>query len=384
MTEHALLSASGSSRWMKCPPSARLEEVIEDEPSEYAKEGSFAHSLAELNLCYSLGNISKAQFNKELKKIKKNSFYTEEMKEYVQVYVDFAIEKINEGKAHTKDAIVLLEMKLDYSPWVPEGFGTGDLVIVTDKALEIIDLKYGKGVKVSAKDNSQMRLYALGAIHQFDCLYDIKTVKMTIAQPRLDSISTDELSIEELLTWAEKEVKCKAELAFKGEGEFKAGEHCRFCKVKPTCRARRDENMKLSYMDFKEPPLLTDEEIAEVLFSVGELQKWAKDVEVYAYNKAVNEGKKWPGLKLVEGRNSRKFRSESEVAKLLLEAGYEEDKIYSKSLLSLTALEKSIGKKNFNEILVDLITRTPGKLKLVPEEDKRPEVKNTAEADFKS
>lgn len=380
---HALLSASGSSRWMRCTPSARLEELVDEETSEYAKEGTFAHSYSELLLSNYLGIIKKTEFNKELKNLMGNDFYSAELAEYVQVYIDYAIEKINEAKAHTKDAVLMVEMRLDYSPWVPEGFGTGDLVIVTDDVLEIVDLKFGLGVKVSAVNNTQMRLYALGAIHQFSCLYDIKKIKMTICQPRLDSISTDEIEVFNLLKWAETEVKPKADLAIKGKGEFKSGLHCRFCRVRYTCRERAEESTRLACMEFKAPPLLTDDEITEVLSQAEELEKWASDVSAYALNKAISEGKEWTGYKLVEGRSSRKYKDETIVCKALIEAGYEENHIYSKSLLSITAMEKEIGKKKFSELLGTYIEKVPGKLKLVSYEDKRPEIKNTAENDFK-
>lgn len=382
MGAHALLSASGSSRWMRCPPSARLEEQIADSTSVHAQEGTFAHTLAELHLAFYLNQITKAEFYDQVKVMQEDPFYSISLYEYVQVYVDFATEKINEARAHTKDAEVLLEMKLDYSPWVPEGFGTGDLVLVTDEVLEIIDLKFGMGIAVSAVENSQMRLYALGAIHQFEHLYDIQTVRMTICQPRLDSISTDELSVDELLEWAEKEVKPAAELAWNSEGAFKAGEHCRFCRVKATCRARAEEYLKHACHDFKPPPLLSDDEIADILATVDELKKWVTDVQAFAYSQAVNESKEWPGFKLVEGRSSRKYGDEAAIVEALLKAGFDEDKIFSKSLLTLTALEKSIGKKAFGEVVGDLIERPPGKLKLVPQDDKRPARKNTAQADF--
>lgn len=229
-----------------------------------------------------------------------------------------------------------------------------------------------------------MRLYALGAINGFDILYDFKKVRMTIIQPRLDNISTDELSLEDILRWAEEVVKPKAEMAFKGEGEYKASSGCRFCKAKAVCRTRAEANTKLARLDFKDPPLLTDEEIVEVLLTVKDLQKWAKDVEEYAFVKAVKDKKKWPKMKLVEGRRTRRYSSEENVVKLLLEAGYEEEKIFSKSLLSLTKLEKELGKKEFEEILGSSIETPPGKVQLVPETDKRPEVKNSAEIDFKN
>lgn len=383
MAAHALLSASGAHRWLNCSPSVRLEEEVEDSTSIYAMEGTFMHELSELHLHYFLENIKKVEFNKRLKQMKKSEFYTDEIEKAVKAYVDVVIEKINEVRSQSRDPLILIEEKLDYSPWVKEGFGTGDVLIIADNIIEVIDLKGGKGVSVSAVGNPQMRLYGLGAINGFGMLYDTQKIRMTIIQPRLDNISTDEMEVEELLEWAEQVVKPKADAAWAGEGEFNPGEHCRFCKIKATCRARCRENLKLACMDFKEPALLTDEEVVEVLFQIGELQKWASDVENYALETAINDGKQWPGMKLVEGRATRKFSSETEVAEKLLEAGYPEDKIYSKSLLSLTKLEKEIGKKDFEEIIGDLIEKPPGKLKLVPEEDKRPAARNSAQEDFK-
>lgn len=383
MAEHALLSASDSDRWLSCPPSARLGESIEERASEYAKEGTFAHALAELKLANYLGDLTGLKYNTELKKLKQDILYSRELEEDVQTYVDFAIEKINEAKARTKDAVVLLEAKLDYSSWVPEGFGTGDLVLITDGILEIVDLKFGRGVSVSATDNSQMRLYALGAINRFDYLYDIETVRMTIHQPRLDSISTDEMTVDELTSWGEATVKPIADIAFKGEGAFQPGEHCRFCKVKATCRARADENLKLAEHDFKKPPLLTDDEIAEILAAADELQSWISDVQAYALDQAVNHGREWPGFKLIEGRSYRRYADEAEAAKVLTAAGFDEEDIYTKSLLGIAAMERLVGKKKFNEILGALVIKPPGKPRLAPESDKRPAVKSTAQIDFK-
>jgi hypothetical protein len=383
MAKHALLSASGAQRWLSCPPSARLEEAVEEQSSEYAREGSFAHELAELYLAQELGLIKKSDFNKRLKELRQNPFYSEELDAYVKIYLDFAIEKINEARTRTRDAVVLLEMKLDYSTWVPEGFGTGDLVLVTDDVLEVIDFKFGRGIQIGAEDNPQMRLYALGALSQFGCLYEVDTVRMTIVQPRLDIISTDEMAVEELVDWGEKMVKPIADLAFKGEGEFKAGGHCRFCRVRATCRARAEMNMKLACYDFKEPPLLTDEEIVEVLDAADEYMKWISDLQGYALDQAVNNGKKWPGYKLVEGRSYRRYKDQGKVAEALIAAGYKEDEIYEKVLLGITKMERAVGRKEFNELLAGLIEKPPGKAKLAPESDKRPAVKSTAEIDFK-
>lgn len=382
---HALLSASGSARWLACPPSARLEEQLPDETSVYAAEGSFAHSLAELHLHSYLGTITKRAFNKQLKELKQNDFHSQEMEDYVQVYVDLAIEKINEARARSKDASIFVEQRLDFSPWVPEGFGTGDVVLISDGLLEVIDLKYGKGVPVDAESNSQMRLYGLGALNQFDMLYDIEEVKMTIAQPRLDSVSTEALSAEELLRWGDTIVKPKAMLAFDGKGEFCAGDHCRFCRAKATCRARAEANLELARYDFRDPPTLSNDEIAEILFKTGELQKWAKDVQDYALDQAYKHGVKFDGWKLVEGRSNRKYSDEEAVKTKLVAEGYEEKKILKEpELLGITAMEKAIGKKKFSELLSDLVIKPAGRPTLVPESDKRPEIQSidSAIADF--
>lgn len=379
MVQHALLSASGAERWMNCPPSARLEENEENQSSIYAREGTFAHDLSELKLRSHLGGITKVEFNKMLKTLKQSEFYNEELEKYVDVYVDFAIEKINEHKT----GMISIEQRVDYSCICPEGFGTADLLMVDEDVIEVVDLKFGQGLKIDSVDNSQLRLYALGAVDNFNFLFEAKKVKMTIIQPRLDHISTDEMEVEDLLKWGEEEVKPKADLAYAGEGEFNPGEHCIWCLVKDRCRARADENMRLAKLDFKDAPLLTDLEVVTVLRQVDELVKWAKDIEKYAYLEAVNNDKEWPGFKLVEGRRTRRYSSEEAIAEKLLEAGYEEEKVFSKSLLSLTKLEKELGKKDFEEIIGSLIERPPGKLKLVPDEDKRVEISSSAEIDFK-
>jgi hypothetical protein len=378
MAQHALLSASGAERWMNCPPSARLEENEENQSSVYAREGTFAHDLSELKLRRHLGEITKSEFNKKLKSMKENDFYNEELEKYVDVYIDFAIEKINEHKT----GMISIEQRVDYSCICPDGFGTADLLFLDEDVIEVVDLKFGQGLKIDSVDNSQLRLYALGAVDNFNFLFEAKKVRMTIVQPRLDHISTDEMEVEDLLKWGEEEVKPKANLAYAGEGEFNPGEHCIWCLVKDRCRARADENMKLAKLDFKDAPLLTDLEVVRVLRQVDELVKWAKDIEKYAYLEAVNNNKEWPGFKLVEGRRTRRYSSEEAIAEKLLEAGYEEEKIYSKSLLSLTKLEKELGKKDFEEIIGSLIERPPGKLKLVPDDDKRVEISSSAEIDF--
>ena len=374
MGEHALLSASSSHRWIQCPPSARLEENFENKDNIFAAEGTAAHALAEYKLKKYLGIKSQKP---------KSEFDERELKYYTDIYFDYACELIAEAKARSKDPIILVEQKLDFSNYVKDAFGTGDLVIVADGILDVVDLKYGKGVEVSAVKNPQMMLYAIGALNLFDSLYDIEKVRMIICQPRLDNISTFEITVDDLIKWAEDVVKPKADLAIKGEGEFCAGEHCRFCRAKFNCRARAEENMKMAQYDFRKGPLLTDDEITEILSGIDELQKWANDIQAYALDKAVNENKKWDGFKLVEGRSSRKYSNEQAVARTLIDAGFEEEDIYSKNLLGITAMEKAIGKKKFKELLNNLVYKPQGKLTLVVESDKRPEIKNTAELDFK-
>lgn len=377
---HAVLSASGSERWLACTPSARLEQQFPEEDSPYAAEGTLAHSLAELHLRKFLGRIEDRAFKAASDKLAKNPMYAHEMIDHIETYVTVAAERISAAKARSKDAVVLLEQRLDFSPWVPDGFGTGDLVIVADSILEVVDFKYGKGVPVSARENTQMRLYALGALNQYGMLYDVQSVCMTICQPRLDSVSTDEITADELYRWGDEYVRPRAELADAGKGDFVAGDHCQFCRARYTCRARAEANLELAKHDFAKPELLSTEEIAEILAKASALQQWAADIQAYALDQAENHGVKYPGWKLVEGRSNRRYSDADAVAKALLEAGYAEDLIYERSLLGITALEKVIGKKAIAELPEGLIIKPPGKPVLVPESDKRPEIHSVASA----
>lgn len=381
MAKHAILSASGASRWLACPPSARLEEQFENKSSEFAKEGTLAHELGELGLQKNLGLMTTRKYNLEVKKIQANELYTADMPDYVEIYVGTCLEKVAEAEAKTPDALFKIEQRLDFSEWVPEGFGTGDFVIIADGTMEICDLKYGKGVPVSAIGNKQMRLYALGAIAEFSFLYDIEKVKMTIIQPRLDSISTDEMTAEDLLKWAEEELKPTAQLAYEGKGEFCAGDHCQFCRAKAVCKARADKNMELAKYDFQEPKTLDYEDIASILGKADELVKWATDIKDYALEKAL-EGEEFPGWKVVEGRSNRKWKDEDKVGEILLGQGFLESIIYTKKLDGISKMEAAIGKKEVQRLLGDYIVKPQGKPTLAPEDDKRP-VYNSAEADFK-
>ncbi len=380
MAKHALLSASSSKRWLNCPPSVKLEEGFENTTSVFAEEGTLAHELGEITLRLNLGEFTKRKYSSQLTKIMNNELFTKDMPDYVDMYVDTCMEKVSEAKATTPDAIAIVEQRLDFSQWVPDGFGTGDFVIIADGTMEICDLKYGKGVQVSAKDNSQMRLYALGAISQFEFLYDIQKVKMTIIQPRLDSISTDEMTVEQLLNWADEVVKPTAELAIKGEGEFCTGDHCKFCRAKAVCRARADKNMELAQYEFQKPPTLDNNDIGFILNRVDELTSWAKDVKEYALNQAL-KGEELDGFKVVEGKSNRKWANEKAVGDILLEQGFLENIIYTKKLTGISNMESAIGKKEVNRLLGDYIVKPQGKPTLASETDKRP-VFNPAKADF--
>lgn len=381
---HSLLSASKAEQWINCPPSARLQEGIPDRRSEYAEEGTAAHELAELRLRRRLlpcNSALRKRLEEAIEAAKQGPYYNAEMESAVTYYCEIVEERFMEAKARSADAVVLFEERLDFSEWVPDGYGTGDVVLVADGVMEVIDLKYGKGVPVSAVGNPQIRLYGLGAWAGYGYLYDIREVQMTIVQPRLDSVSTDVMTVDELLEWAETVVRPAASLAYAGEGEHKPGDHCRWCKVKATCRARANENMKALQYEFQDPALLTIDEIGQILHIADQLASWAKDVQEYALDQAVR-GTRFPGWKLVEGRSNRVI-ADAEVAKQkLAAAGLDQDKyLKPRELFGIGELEKRIGKKPLAELLGELIQKPPGKPVLVVETDPRPEL-NSIESDF--
>lgn len=356
---HAILSASASSRWLHCTPSARLERKFPDASSPYALEGSRAHERAEYFL------------NRFLKTGDSNVLIREdvEMNDAVQAYVNICVEKINEARTASPDAQIKVEQRLDFSRWVPEGFGTGDTVMVSDKYFEIVDLKYGKGVPVSAINNSQMRLYALGMYEAFGYLYGADEVRMTIVQPRLDSVSTETISVDDLLTWGE-EVKKKAKIAFAGKGDFCAGNHCRFCKARNTCRAHAEYELKNVKEDLQTAEL-EDFEISDILLRAKGIKTWLDGLESYALRKALDDYD-WPGMKLVEGRSNRKITDDVIAANNLMNAGFGAEEIYKpQALRSITDLEKLCGKKMFSELMSGVIEKPPGKPTLVSADDKR-------------
>ena len=370
--EHALLSASGAHRWMNCTPSARLEQEFEDSSGEAALEGTAAHALAEHKLRLALGFNSKKPISK---------YDSGEMEEHTDGYVGFVLEQIALAKETCKDPAVLIEQRLDYSKYVPEGFGTGDCVIVADSLLHIIDFKYGRGVLVSAEDNPQMKLYALGALELFDSIYDISEVSMTVYQPRRENISTFTVSKDALCQWADEVLKPIAKLAFNGTGEYCAGDWCRFCRAAVKCRARAEENLSLARFEFALPPILTDKDIEEILAKLDDFTSWANDIRAYALSAAINQGKEWSGFKLVEGRSNRKYVDEEAAAEAAKAAGYHD--IYRQSLITLTEMERLLGKGKFQEVLGGLVEKPPGKPTLVPLSDKRPAINISAKNDFK-
>ena len=364
---HAVLSASGSKRWLSCPPSARLERKFPDKAGEAAQEGTLAHALAEARIRHWLGEISENGLALRVDSIRHDALYSPEMGEYVSEYVDLCIEKINEAQG-----VALVEERLDFSRWVKNGFGTGDMVIIGDGVLEIVDLKYGKGVPVSAEGNTQMQLYALGAIEQYGYIYDFDHVRMSIFQPRNGGLSTQIMSVAELLAWGES-IKPIAELAYEGKGEFKAGEHCRFCRAAVQCKALADYNLEIAKLEFRDTDLLTDDEVSSVLERVDGLVRYAEKIKTFALAEAL-KGHKWPGFKVVAGRSNRRITDAAEAVKLLRGAGYADDVIYKPlEIQTITDLEKTITKKKFGEILGSVVEKPPGKPTLVPEDDERPE-----------
>lgn len=370
MAKHAYLSASASHRWLSCPPSAKLCAEIRDEASPYAQQGTDAHELCEYKVLRALGqDVTDPTEHLD--------FFDTEMDNCTDEYCFYVMEQYEKAKQLCGDPKVLVEQKLDFSKWVPDGFGTGDCLIVADKVLQIIDFKYGLGILVEAENNPQMMCYALGALDVYDGIYDIETVEMTIFQPRRDNISTFSMKKEDLLEWAENILTPTAQLAYNGEGDFHAGDHCQFCKVKATCRKRAEYNMELAAYDFELPAKLEESEIAAILPKIDSLVSWANDVKDYALQQALS-GVTYDGFKVVEGKSNRKYTDEAAVASVVANHGYDP---YEKKLLGITAMTSLLGKKKFEELLGGLVAKPPGKPALVPESDKRPAL-NTAKDDF--
>jgi len=370
MGKHAYLSASASHRWLACPPSAKLCAQEDDHGSPYAQQGTDAHELCQFLLEQALGRPCRDP-TEDL------TWYNAEMLEAAEGYRDFVLEQIGEAKKLCRDPLVCVEQTLDFSKWVEHGFGTGDCVIVADDLLHIVDFKFGLGVLVEATDNSQLKCYALGAVDTFGDLYDIRRIKLSIYQPRRENVDTFELTKDELLKWADEVLAPTAKLAYEGEGEFAAGDHCQFCKVKATCRKRAEYSMELAKYEFADAPTLDETEIAAILPQIDTLVSWAEDIKTYALQQALS-GVRYPGWKLVEGRSNRKYTDEAAVAAVVTKAGFDP---YEQKLLGITAMQKQLGKKKFDELLSGLVIKPQGKPVLAPAADKRPEF-NTAQNDF--
>ena len=368
---HALLSASGASRWMTCTPSARLEENFSDTTSDYAREGTLAHEISELYVKKEIGQLSTRSFNSSLKKLKEDQLYQEEMANYCQAYADYVLEKIK------KPATVLIEERLDFSQYVPEGFGTGDCIVLQDKALTIIDFKYGKGVEVSAESNKQMMLYGLGAVDMFELFYDFDVVELCIFQPRIGNISEWQISVEDLVEWGKNFAAPKAKLAYEGKGEFSAGDHCRFCRASGQCKAQADFALSVIAEEFQDESgelnteLLNTDDYMNILEKIDVVKDWISKVQDKALHLMLYEDKTIPGYKVVEGRSNRVYTNQDEVVKRLVDNGYPEASLFEKKLYGISAMEKLLKKKTFNELIGDLVEKPKGKPTIAPESDKR-------------
>lgn len=402
---HALLSASSSKQWLNCPPSARLQENFPNESSVYAEEGTFAHSVCEYKV--------KKYLHERVQRPQSEEFYTEELEQSTDAYYEFVVGVIEGMKRNGCEPLVLVEERVDYSHIAPSGFGTADMLIIGHDAegrgiLHICDYKNGKGVFVDAHHNSQMMLYAIGALHAYGYIYPIEIVRMTIIQPRLDNISTYECSREELEAWGES-IKPTAKMAYEGKGEQKAGDWCRFCRAKPVCRACKEEALSLcreEFLDldagafaedpraspddmeesdttapytpdmsaptFKQPGLVSLDELTEILPTLNRISSWIESVFAFISSEAINHGVPIRGYKVVEGRSKRVFTDTKAVVETATQNGYTD--LYKQQLISLTEFEKMMGKKKFAELLGEFVAKPPGKLALVPESDPRPPV----------
>lgn len=368
--QHCLLGGSSAERWIHCNPSARLSEGIEEKASAYAEEGTIAHVMAERKLKRALGQEAE---NPDAEIVNR------EMEECTDGYVSFVMEEIQRAREENggEEPIGMVEHCVEYGDWVKDGFGTCDALIAAKGRLEIVDLKYGMGVKVDATDNSQLKIYALGAISELDCLYDFDKVVLAIYQPRIGNVSTWETSKSDLLKWAEDVLRPAADRAYRGEGEFHAGPWCRFCRAKAVCRERCRAMREMLEKEFRDPALLSDAEVEDVLLKADDVEKYLEDVRDYAFSKAM-AGKRWEHFKLVEGRSTRKFTDEGKVAEVLRENSVDP---YDTKLRSITDIERELGKARFKELLGSLVGKPQGKPALAPRSDKRPEY-SPAKADF--
>lgn len=370
---HAKLGPSSAKKWMTCTPSMKFEENFEDQESEFAMEGTDAHTFAEMIVNEEWDTL--AVFKQE------SEFYNGEMEEEIKKYIDMVYNEYSISRYYDPSTILIPEMRVHFEEWVPEGFGTADTTIIGSGWLKLIDLKYGKGVPVQAYDNPQLKIYALGAYNAYKSLYDIQNVEMVIAQPRLNSLTRFTISVKDLLHWADTELRPKAQKAWKGEGEFIAGDHCRFCRGKQRCKAFSNHMMQLRDYGFKSPNLLTNQDLSEILGKIDALAIWATEVKKYALSQAENHGAKIPGWKLVEGRSNRIIKNEDVVVTLLMQDGWRRELLYKEpELRPMTEIEKLVGPKAFANLLGNNMIKPTGKPTLVEESDPRPELNSNAQA----
>ena len=376
MSAHSIFSPSASHRILNCPPSLMLCAKAADQSSPYAAEGTSAHELCAYLVEKALG--------RDVKDPTENlDYYNAEMQFCAEGYASFVMEEYGKARQSCPDAEVMVEQRVDISRWVPGCGGTADCIILSDGTVEVIDYKHGVGVPVSAASgefggNPQLMCYCLGVVEMFGGIFDFDTVKMVIYQPRRENVSEHTMSRADLLRWADEVLAPAARLALDGKGEFKAGDHCRFCKVKATCRKRAEYNLELAKYDFEMPVELENHEIDAILMMVDRLTEWANDVKEYALAEAL-KGTEYEHFKVVEGRSVRRYTSEEDVARAVEAAGYEP---WERKLMGITAMTSLLGKKRFEELLGSLTYKPRGKPALVSKSDRRPAMKNTAEEDF--
>lgn len=377
MAAHALLSASSSHRWLHCTGAPRLEATFEDTTSVYAKEGTLAHEVCEFKLKAYLTPMAKSSYTRGLNKLKKHELWHDEMDGTSETYLDYIKSILLSYKVAP---VVVSEKRVDFSQYVPEGFGTADCLILAGDTLHVIDYKHGKGVVVDADHNSQMMLYALGAMHDYSLLYAFKTVKMAIIQPRVNNISEFEMSTDDLKTWGETVVKPKAQEAFAEDGHtFTPGTWCGFCRAKQQCKARCEANAALHESVQQDPRLISYEELGHYLTVGQDLESWFKDLKEYALSESL-KGEDIPGWKAVEGRGSRSFQDSGIAIKTLIDAGIDESILYERKVLTLAQIEKTLGKAEFANLVGDQVVKNAGKPTLVVDTDKRPRITNKPSA----
>ncbi len=378
---HAILSASSSNKWLVCTPSARLEEQFPNKTSEYMAEGTLAHEIAEFKVkSYFLEATPRSTYTRRLNKLKKKDLFDQEMLGHTDTYLEFI--KGEALQTNTKPFIAV-EQRVDFSKYVPEGFGTADCILISGNTLQVIDFKYGKGVKVEAEDNPQMKLYALGALEQFGIFYNISCIKMSIVQPRIDNISSYEMQKDQLLEWGESVVKPQAQKAFMGIGDFVQGQHCKFCKAKGACEFRATENMKVVEEIKKASGLLTNTQISEMLIKTEGVEQWIKDLKANALEKIL-KGEDIPDWKAVEGKSNRKITDVDKAFEILEANGFDQAILYERKPINLTQLEKVVGKKKLTETIGDYIEKPKGAPTLAKASDKREPFRVSAAEEFKN